>query len=156
MLLITDLLSVVQGQVSPTNLQHLALIVQSILSLSRPVTTLSIARISSISYRTVQRFYASTDMNWLLINLLLFRAFVYQPGKIYLLAADETVEDKAGKHTYGISHFYSSIIQKAIRSVSFLAIVIIDVEAKNHSLSLVNNSLLTPKNQALTLKKRHQ
>ena len=78
MLLITDLLSVLQGKISPTNLQHLAIIVQRILSLSRSVTTLSIARISSVSYRTIQRFYALTDMNWLLINLVLFRAFAYK------------------------------------------------------------------------------
>ena len=145
MLLITDLLSVVQGQVSPANLQHLAVIVQSILSLSRPVTTLSIARISSLSYRTIQRFYALTDINWVLINLLLFRAFVYKQGKIYLLAADETVEDKAGKHTYGISHFYSSIIQKAIRSVSFLAIVLIDVEAKKSFFVACQQLIANPK-----------
>ena len=145
MLLIADLLSVLQGQVSATNLQNLALIVQSILSLSRPVTTLSIARISPVSYRTIQRFYALTDMNWLLINLLLFRAFVYKQGKIYLLAADETVEDKAGKHTYGLSHFYSSIVQKAIKSVSFLAIVLIDVEAKKSFFIACQQLIANPK-----------
>lgn len=145
MLLITDLLSVLQGQVSSTNLQHLAVIIQSILSLSRPVTTLSIARISSLSYRTIQRFYALTDVNWLLINLLLFRAFVYKQGKIYLLAADETVEGKAGKHTYGLSHFYSSIIQKAIKSVSFLAIVLIDVEAKKSFFVACQQIIANPK-----------
>ena len=63
-------------------------------------------------------------------NLLLFKTFLYQADKIYLLAADETVENKAGKQTYGIGMFYSSIVQKAIRSISFLAISIIDVEAE--------------------------
>ena len=85
---------------------------------------------SPISYRTVQRFYALKQVNWYLINLILFKTFLYKKEKIYLLAADETVEDKAGKSTYGISRFYSSIIQKTIRSVSFLATVIIDVDEK--------------------------
>ena len=40
------------------------------------------------------------------------------------------MENKAGKQSYGIGMFYSSIVQKAIRSVSFLAISIIDVEAE--------------------------
>ena len=127
---IAELLSVLQNQFSNTNLQNFASIVESILSLSRPVTTLSVARMSPISYRTVQRFYALKEINWHLINLILFKTFIYQEGKTYLLAADETVEDKAGKSTYGISRFYSSIIQKSIRSVSFLATVIIDVDNK--------------------------
>jgi hypothetical protein len=46
------------------------------------------------------------------------------------LAADETVEDKAGKQTYSISMFYFSIAQKAIHSISFLAMSIIDIEAE--------------------------
>ena len=109
---------------------NFSIIVDSILSLSRPVTTLSVARMSPLSYRTMQRFYALKDINWLMVNLLLFKTFLYQADKVYLLAADETVEDKAGKQTYGIGMFYSSIVQKAIRSISFLAMSIIDVEAK--------------------------
>lgn len=130
MQIITELLSVLQTQFSDTNLRYFSIIVDSILSLSRPVTTLSVARMSPLSYRTMQRFYALKDINWLMVNLLLFKTFLYQQDKVYLLAADETVEDKAGKQTYGIGMFYSSIVQKAIRSISFLAMSIIDVEAK--------------------------
>ena len=131
MQIITELLSVLQNQFSDTNLRYFSIIADSILSLSRPVTTLSVARMSSLSYRTVQRLYALKDINWLMVNLLLFKTFVYQQGKVYhLLAADETVEGKAGKQTYGIGLFYSSIVQKAIRSINFLAISIIDVEAE--------------------------
>lgn len=127
---ITELLSVVQTQFSNTNLQNFTSIIDSILSLSRPVTTLSVARMSQISYRTVQRFYALKEINWLLINLLLFKTFIYKGGEIYLFAADETVESKAGNSTYGIEKFYSSILEKTIRSVSFLATVIIDIETE--------------------------
>ena len=130
MQIITDFLSVLETQFSGTNLRYFVIIVDSVLSLSRPVTTLSVARMSSLSYRTIQRFYALKDINWLMVNLLLFKAFLYQADKVYLLAADETVEKKAGKQSYGIGMFYSSIVQKAIRSISFLAISIIDVEAE--------------------------
>ena len=44
----------------------------------------------------------------------------------YVLAVDEVVEDKAGKHTFGVNWFYSSIAGKVIRSLS------------HHVISLVN------------------
>ena len=113
---------------SATNLQHFAIIVDSILGISNSVTTLSVARYSSLSYRTVQRFYALKDINWLFVNLFLFKHFIYQKGKSYLFAADETVKGKAGKQTHGLGRFYSSMAKQVIRSVSFLAISIIDVE----------------------------
>jgi putative transposase len=127
---IAEIVSTLQTQFSNANIQHFAIIIDSILSLSRPVTTLSVARISSVSYRTIHRFYALENINWHLINIILFKKFIYKKDKIYLLAADETVEDKAGKNTHGIGRFYSSTIQKVIKSISFLAIVIIDIDEK--------------------------
>ena len=62
-----------------------------------------------------------------------------------MLAADETLDDKACKHTYGLSYFYSSIIQKAIKSVSFLAIVLIDVEAKKSFFVACQQLIANPK-----------
>ena len=128
MQIITELLDVLSGQFSATNLQHFAIIIDSILGISNSVTTLSVARYSSLSYRTVQRFYALKNVNWLLINLFLFKHFLYKKDKNYLLAADETVKGKAGKQTHGLGRFYSSMAKQVIRSVSFLAISIIDVE----------------------------
>ena len=128
MQIITELLNVLSGQFSATNLQHFAIIIDSIFGISNSVTTLSVARYSSLSYRTVQRFYALKDVNWLLVNLFLFKHFIYQKGKIYLYAADETVKGKAGKQTHGLGRFYSSMSKQVIRSVSFLAISIIDIE----------------------------
>lgn len=98
------------------------------MGISNSVTTLSVARYSSLSYRTVQRFYALKDVNWLLVTLFLFKHFIYQKGKSYLFAADETVKGKAGKQTHGLGRFYSSMAKQVIRSVSFLAISIIDID----------------------------
>ena len=124
--IITKLLDVLSGQFSATNLQHFAIIIDSILGISNSVTTLSVAQYSSLSYRIVQRFYALKDVNWLLVNLFLFKHFIYQKGKSYLFAADETVKGKAGKQTHGLGRFYSSMAKQVIRSVSFLVISIID------------------------------
>ena len=67
MQIIAELLNVLSGQFSATNLQHFAIIIDSILGISNSVTTLSVARYSSLSYRTIQRFYALKDVNWLLV-----------------------------------------------------------------------------------------
>lgn len=144
MQIITELLNVLSEQFSATNLQHFAIIIDSILGISNSVTTLSVSRYSSLSYRTIQRFYALKDVNWLLVTLFLFKHFIYQKGKSYLLAADETVKGKAGKQTHGLGRFYSSMAKQVIRSVSFLAISIIDIEKeKSYILGckqlLVNN-----------------
>lgn len=128
MQIITELLNVLSEQFSATNLQHFAIIIDSILGISNSVTTLSVSRYSSLSYRTIQRFYALKDVNWLLVNLFLFKHFIHQKGKSYLFAADETVKGKAGKQTYGLGRFYSSMAKQVIRSVSFLAISVIDIE----------------------------
>jgi hypothetical protein len=49
----------------------------------------------SISYRTGQRVYALKGVSWLLVNLLLFKHFVYQKDKHYILAANETTTAKS-------------------------------------------------------------
>jgi putative transposase len=46
----------------------------------------------------------------------------------YILAVDEVVSKKAGKRTYGVNWFYSSIAGKAIRSISFHAISLVDIK----------------------------
>lgn len=145
---IIETLAVLSSQFSATNLRTFASIVESILSVSGSVTTLSVSRMSEVSYRTVQRFYALKSLDWLTIRLLLFRAFVYDPTHQYLLVGDETVEDKAGSHTYGVSRFYSSLYKQAINSVSFLAFSLLDVSTHRSSLigcgQLIKDSATKP------------
>ena len=83
---------------------NFAIVIDSILGIS----TL-LAQYSSLSYWTVQRFYALKGINWLLVNLLLFKHFIYQEGKSYFFAADETVKGKAVKQTHGLGRFYSGM-----------------------------------------------
>ena len=79
------------------------------------------------SYRTIQRFF-SHGVDWLSLNILLFQSAYYEEGdkERYLLAFDETVEDKAGKSTWGVNWFYSSIASKVIRSVSSHVVSLVD------------------------------
>lgn len=80
------------------------------------------------SYRNIQRLYAS-PIDWLSLNIYLITScyFGNQFSGEYLLAVDETVEGKSRKKTWGISSFYSSIVGKPIRSVSFHAISLVEV-----------------------------
>lgn len=81
------------------------------------------------SYRSIQRFF-SRPTDWLALNVLLFRmAYLESPCPMrYILALDETVEGKAGKHTFGVNWFYSSIAGRVIRSVSNHVISIVDTK----------------------------
>ena len=131
---IEEILAVLGNQLSGTNLRNFVIIVDSILSLSSSVTMLSISRMGDISYRTVQRFYGLKELDWTLIRLLIFIRFVYNSSHHYLLAADETVEDKAGKATHGIGLFYSSTSKRAINSVSFLNLSLVDTITEKSSM----------------------
>lgn len=116
------------SQIPSANITHFLSIIHGIYSISSGgVTQRNISRYSSISYRSVQRFM-SVDILWhtLLITMLVLHLKDY--NGVYLLAIDETVEDKAGKSTDKIGYFYSSKIGKVIKSVSFgvLSLVAVD------------------------------
>lgn len=121
-LLVTQILTILNEKLNTTNLRNFGIIVESILGISDRVTMQSISRMSSLSYRTIQRFYALKEIDWKSIQLLIFIHFFHNKEHTYLLAADETVEKKAGKQTHGHNKFYSSLYQKVISLVSFLAI----------------------------------
>ena len=125
---LTSLITSLSGLIPSANIGHFLSIIYGIYSISGGgVTQLNISRYSSISYRSVQRFM-SLNLPWyqLLITMLVVHLSSYRG--VYLLAIDETVEDKAGKMTDKIGYFYSSKIGKVIKSVCFgvLSLVAVD------------------------------
>lgn len=115
------------SQIPSANIMHFLSIIHGIYSISSGgVTQLNISRYSTISYRSVQRFM-SLDIVWhtLLITMLVLHLKDYQG--VYLLAIDETVEDKSGKKTDKIGYFFSSKLGKVIKSVSFGVISLVAV-----------------------------
>lgn len=90
------------------------------------------------SYRSIQRFFASPH-DWLAMNLLLLRTVILgiPNSERYVQAVDEVVEKKAGKWTWGVNWFYSSIAGRPIRSVSNHVISLVDTE-KEHSFVLTH------------------
>jgi putative transposase len=125
-----------------TNVQLLGEIIKGIYRISSGgVTMKNISRWTGKggSYRSIQRFY-SNPIDWLKLNIILFN-FAHLPEKNllrYVLALDETVEDKAGKQTFGINWFYSSLVGKVIRSISSHVVSIVDTH-KEKSFALTHH-----------------
>ncbi len=114
-----------------TTMRQLSCIITAILTLSGRVTMLGISRWAGKggSYRTVQRFYA-TVIPWALVFWLFFRMHLYDAADVYLLAGDECVVPKAGKHTHGLGRFFSSLYGKPIPGVTFFALSLISTRQR--------------------------
>lgn len=81
------------------------------------------------SYRTIQRFYSSA-LPWQAIHWLFIRLKFLKPARQYFIAGDEVVASKAGKETYGLDRFFSSIQQRVISGLAFFTFSLVDVEAE--------------------------
>lgn len=113
---------------SRTQLRHLQQIVLALLCMTGRVTMLGLSRWTEGggSYRTIQR-WMQTPLDWGLVLWTVVRVHVLEPHGTYLLAGDEVVVSKAGKSTHGLGRFYSSIAQRPIPGLSFLALSLVDV-----------------------------
>jgi putative transposase len=68
--------------------------------------------------------------DWGVLFWAVIKAHLLDPNGVYLLAGDDVVVSKAGKKTYGVGRFYSSIAQRPIPSLSFFALSLIDVSQR--------------------------
>ncbi len=82
------------------------------------------------SYRTVRRLFES-DLPWPTLLWEFFRVHCLEPNHVYLLAGDETVVRKAGKHTHGVGRFFSSLYDQPIRGLSFFCLSLVSVETSS-------------------------
>jgi putative transposase len=88
------------------------------------------------SYRTIQRFF-HTQMDSTKVQWRFFQHFLFRPDAVYLLAGDESVVSKSGKHTYGVGWFFSSILNTVLPGLAFFSIALIDViRRRAHPLSV--------------------
>jgi putative transposase len=58
---------------------------------------------------------------------IVVRTHLLDRDGVYLLAGDDVVVSKAGKRTHGLGRFYSSLAQRPIPGLSFLALALVDV-----------------------------
>ena len=117
--------------VSKTQLKQLRHILLALLGMTGRVSMLGLSRWTTDggSYRTVQRWF-QTPLDWGVLLWAVVRTHLLDPNRVYLLAGDDVVVSKAGKKTYGVGRFYSSIAGRPISSLSFLTLSLIDVEQR--------------------------
>jgi hypothetical protein len=81
------------------------------------------------SYRTLQRFFY-TPVNWLMLQWVVIRHHLLDQGDTILAAGDHVVVTKAGKKTYGLDRFFSSLYGKAVPGLCFLSLSLISVKRR--------------------------
>lgn len=128
---ILALLNCLHPCLTTTTIRQLSRIALALLAMTGRVTMAGIARWSGdrASYRTVQRFFA-TVIPWPQLFWLFFRQHLFQPDDSYILAGDEVVVTKAGKHTFGLDRFFSGVLQKTVPSVAFFSLALISTKTR--------------------------
>lgn len=131
MIEIIALLSCLGQCLKPTTLQQLGRIVPAILSMPGRVTMLGISRWTEEkgSYRTIQRFF-NTAIPWATVLWVFFRQRLLNSQDTYLAVGDETVITKAGKKTYGLDRFFSSIYDRPVAGLAFFVLSLVSVQER--------------------------
>lgn len=106
-------------------------IIVAMIAMTGRVTMLGLSRWSEKggSYRSIQRFYA-TVIPWAQVFWAFFRAHLFDQQDIYLLAGDESVVTKAGKHTHGVDYFFSNLQQRAVPGLSFFTLSLVSLQQR--------------------------
>jgi putative transposase len=128
---IIALLSCLGQCLEPITLRRLDRIVPAVLAMTGRVTMLGISRWSEKggSYRTVQRFF-DTTIPWAKVLWLFFRQHLLNSQDTYIVAGDETVVTKAGKKTFGLDRFFSSLYDKPVPGLKIFALSLINVRER--------------------------
>jgi putative transposase len=130
----TEILALLQSiapVVSATVLQPMSQVIYGMLISNGRITMLEISRWTEAggSYRTIQRLY-HTPMLWLQIQWIFFISQLQKSKDEYIAAGDEVVFGKAGKETYGIGRFFSSLQNRVIPGLSFFVFSLIHVKER--------------------------
>ena len=128
---ILALLQNIAPVVSATILQQMSQVIYGMLISNGRITMLEISRWTEAggSYRTIQRLY-HTPLLWLQIQWVFFVSQLQKPKHEYIAAGDEVVFGKAGKETYGIGRFFSSLQNRVIPGLSFFVFSVINVNER--------------------------
>ena len=141
----------------PKNFETFSCIIAAMVSMSGSKTMLNISRYTKneACYKTIERFY-NRVIPWVEMNLILINKFISFLGLVVLLASDETVASKAGKKTFGIDYFFSSILQKPIKSLCFSGLSIIIPDKKKSYPLLMSQLIFTPEEKEVAKAKKEK
>jgi hypothetical protein len=104
-------------------------VIEAMLAISGRVTMKGLSRWSGKggSYRTIQRWF-HTPLNWLQLNGLLIRHYLWDGDDVILMSGDHVVVSKSGKTTHGLDRFFSSLYGKAVPGLCFLSLSLLSVK----------------------------
>jgi putative transposase len=116
------------------------------------VTMLGISRWTGEggSYRTVQRFF-NTPIDWINVQWSLIQKYYQNTSDTFVIAGDETTVTKAGKKTFGIDRFYSSLFGKPVPGLSLFVFSLISTKWRI-SLPILVKQMFHPKEEIETEK----
>jgi putative transposase len=117
--------------VDTTTRKQMSRIVLALLTMTGRVTMRGISRWTEKggSYRTIQRFF-NKELPWSTMLWLFVRHHLLRMGGEYIIAGDETVVTKAGKWTYGLDRFFSSIFGRPVPGLAFFAFSLVSVDER--------------------------
>ena len=144
-----------QSELNLTTIRQFSRIVLALLAMTGRVTMLGISRWSGqgASYRTVQRFFA-TVLPWASLFWLFFSTHLLEHDDVYLLAGDETIVTKSGKHTPGIDRFFSSLYGKPVPGLAFFALSLISTKHRRSFPIALEQVLRSAEEKAATQQKK--
>ena len=128
---ILALLQPIEQNITKTTLRQMSRIIKAIIAMSGRVTMLGISRWAGAggSYRSVQRFF-HTLIPWAQVFWDFFQNNFMKKEDAYLLVGDECVVTKSGKKTYGLDCFFSSLLKRAVPSLSFFTLALVNVKER--------------------------
>jgi DDE superfamily endonuclease len=132
-----------------TTIRQFSRITLAMLAMTGRVTMRGISRWTGDggSYRTIQRFFTAV-VPWATLFWLFFRTHLLQRDDVYLLAGDETVVTKAGKHTHGLDRFFAGLYGKPVPGLAFFTLSLISTTQRRSFPIAVEQVLRTPEEKA--------
>lgn len=130
----TEILALLQSlehSISKTTLKQMSRIIMAMIAMSGRVTMLGISRWAGTggSYRSIQRFFY-TVIPWPQVFWNFFWDKLMKKEDVYILAGDECVVSKSGKKTYGLDCFFSALLKRAVPSLSFFTLALVNVKER--------------------------
>lgn len=146
---ILALLQCLSPKLDNTTIRQLSRIIPAMIAMTGRVTMLGISRWTEKggSYRTVQRFF-QTKLPWATLFWLFFRQHLWRSEARYIIAGDECVVTKAGKQTYGLDRFFSSLYGKPVPSLAFFALSLIDINQRRSYPMMIEQVIRTEDEKA--------
>lgn len=125
---ILSLIACFQPLVRSATMRHFSFILPAILTMTGRVTMLSISRWTGEggSYRTIQRFFATT-VPWTELLVKFGATHLIDPHHEFIIAGDATTITKSGSLTHGLGRFFSGVLGQVVKGLEFFVFSLVDV-----------------------------